>query len=93
LGFNTFVIYCHSVSVKSDPNGINPDTYYRLIGYNKDNQGVYSRFIPNINDELSEIKILNVKDKKGNRIINYDTNGINLKPVTETSPSLSNLIV
>ena len=75
--------------VKSDRNGINPDTYYRLIGYNKDNQGVYSRFISNINDELSEIKLLNVKDKKGNRIINYDTNGINLKPVTETSPSLA----
>lgn len=74
---------------KEDPNGINPTTYYKLIGYNVDNQGVYSRFIPNINDELSEIKPLNVKDKKGNRIINYDTNGINLKPVTETSPSLA----
>jgi len=74
---------------KEDPNGINPTTYYKLIGYNVDNQGVYGRFIPNINDELSEIKPLNVKDKKGNRIINYDTNGINLKPVTETAPSLA----
>jgi hypothetical protein len=75
--------------VRVDDLGQNPDTYYKLIGYNKDNQGVYSRFIPNINDQLSEIKLLNVKDKKGNRIINYDTNGINLKPVTETSPNLA----
>lgn len=74
---------------KEDPNGINPTIYYKLIGYNVDNQGVYSRFIPNINDELSEIKPLNVKDKKGNRIINYDTKGINLKPVSETSPNLA----
>ncbi len=75
--------------VNSDPNGINPDVYYKLIGYDEEYRGVYSRFIPNINDELSEIKLLNVKDKKGNRIINYDTKGINLKPVTETSPSLA----
>ena len=78
--------------VKSDPMGQNPDVYYKLIGYDVEYRGVYSRFIPNINDELSEIKLLNVKDKKGNRIINYDTKGINLKPVTETSPGLTNQI-
>ena len=78
--------------VKSDPMGQNPDIYYKLIGYDVEYRGVYSRFIPNINDELSEIKPLNVKDKKGNRIINYDTKGINLKPVTETSPGLANQI-
>lgn len=78
--------------VKSDPMGQNPDIYYKLIGYDVEYRGVYSRFIPNINDELSEIKLLNVKDKKGNRIINYDTKGINLKPVTETSPGLANQI-
>ena len=72
--------------------GQNPDIYYKLIGYDEEYRGVYSRFIPNINDELSEIKLLNVKDKKGNRIINYDTKGINLKPVTETSPGLANQI-
>jgi hypothetical protein len=75
--------------VMSDPNGQYPDVYYRLIGYDEEYRGVYSRFISNINDELSEIKLLNVKDKKGNRIINYDTKGINLKPVTETNPSLA----
>lgn len=78
--------------VMSDPNGQNPDIYYRLIGYDEEYRGVYSRFISNINDELSEIKPLNVKDKKGNRIINYDTKGINLKPATETSPGLTNNI-
>lgn len=78
--------------VKSDPMGQRPDVYYKLIGYDVEYRGVYSRFIPNINDELSEIKLLNVKDKKGNRIINYDTKGINLKPVTETSPGLANQI-
>ena len=78
--------------VKSDPMGQNPDVYYKLIGYDVEYRGVYSRFIPNINDTLSEIKPLNVKDKKGNRIINYDTKGINLKPVTETSPGLANQI-
>lgn len=78
--------------VKSDPMGQNPDIYYKLIGYDVEYRGVYSRFIPNINDQLSEIKPLNVKDKKGNRIINYDTKGINLKPVTETSPGLANNI-
>ena len=75
--------------VNSDPMGQNPDVYYKLAGYNEEYQGVYTRFIPNINDTLSEIKPLNVKDKKGNRIINYDTEGINLKPVTETSPNLA----
>jgi hypothetical protein len=74
--------------VGKDPQGINPDTYYKLIGYNKDYQGIYTRFIYNINDELTQIKPLNVKDKKGNRIINYDVNGINLKPLTETAPKL-----
>jgi len=78
--------------VNSDPMGQNPDIYYKLIGYDVEYRGVYSRFIPNINDELSEIKLLNVKDKKGNRIINYDTKGINLKPVTETSPGVANQI-
>ena len=78
--------------VNSDPMGQNPDVYYKLAGYNEEYQGVYTRFIPNINDTLSEIKPLNVKDKKGNRIINYDTEGINLKPVTETSPGLANQI-
>ena len=78
--------------VNSDPMGQRPDVYYKLIGYDIEYRGVYSRFIPNINDELSEIKLLNVKDKKGNRIINYDTKGINLKPVTETSPGLANQI-
>ena len=71
-----------------DSQGDNPDMYYKLVGYNKDYQGIYTRFIYNINDELSQIKPLNVKDKKGNRIINYDINGINLKPLTETSPQL-----
>ena len=71
---------------------LNPDIYYKLAGYNEEYQGVYTRFIPNINDTLSEIKPLNVKDKKGNRIINYDTEGINLKPVTETSPNLAKQI-
>ena len=71
-----------------DPQGDNPDMYYKLVGYNKDYQGIYTRFIYNINDELSQIKPLNIKDKKGNRIINYDINGINLKPLTETSPQL-----
>jgi len=75
--------------VKVDDLGQNPDIYYKLIGYDEEYRGVYSRFIPNINDQLSEIKLLNVKDKKGNRIINYDTNGINLKPVTETSPGVA----
>ena len=78
--------------VNSDPMGQRPDVYYKLIGYDVEYRGVYSRFIPNINDELSEIKMLNVKDKKSNRIINYDTKGINLKPVTETSPGLANQI-
>ena len=78
--------------VNSDPMVQRPDIYYKLIGYDVEYRGVYSRFIPNINDELSEIKLLNVKDKKGNRIINYDTKGINLKPVTETSPGLANQI-
>jgi hypothetical protein len=78
--------------VNSDPMGQHPDVYYKLIGYDVEYRGVYSRFIPNINDTLSEIKPLNVKDKKGNRIINYDTKGINLKPVTETSPGLANQI-
>jgi hypothetical protein len=63
-----------------------------LIGYDEKYRGVYSRFISNINDQLSEIKLLNVKDKKGNRIINYDTKGVNLKPVTETSSNLANNI-
>lgn len=75
--------------VRKDPDSINPDTYYKLIGYNENYQGIYSRFISNINSELSEIKPLNIKDKKGNRIINYDTKGINLKPITETSPGLA----
>jgi hypothetical protein len=76
--------------VKSDPQY--PDVYYMLIGYDEKYRGVYSRFISNINDQLSEIKLLNVKDKKGNRIINYDTKGVNLKPVTETSSNLANNI-
>ncbi len=78
--------------VGKDPQGINPDTYYKLIGYNKDYQGIYTMFIYNINDELTQIKPLNVKDKKGNRIINYDVNGINLKPLTETAPKLAESI-
>lgn len=78
--------------VKSDDTGQNPDVYYKLAGYNKEYQGIYTRLIPNINGTLSEIKPLNVKDKKGNRIINYDTSGINLKPVTETSPNLAKQI-
>jgi len=69
--------------IKTDPNGINPSIYFKLIGYNSNYQGVYTRFIPNINGEYTDIKNLNVKDKKGNRIINFDTNGINLKEPTK----------
>jgi hypothetical protein len=65
------------------------DIYYKLIGYNSNYQGVYTRFIPNINSEFSEIKPLNVRDKKGNRIVNFDTNGINLKAITETNPEVA----
>lgn len=69
--------------VKKDPNGVNSPIYYKLIGYNSNYQGVYTRFIPNINGEYTDIKNLNVKDKKGNKIINFDTNGINLKEPTK----------
>jgi hypothetical protein len=69
--------------IKKDSNGINPPIYYKLIGYNSNYQGVYTRFIPNINGEYTDIKNLNVKDKKGNRIINFDTQGINLKEPTK----------
>jgi hypothetical protein len=65
--------------IKKDSNGINPPIYYKLVGYNSNYQGIYTRFILNINGEYTDIKNLNVKDKKGNRIINFDTNGINLK--------------
>jgi hypothetical protein len=78
--------------VVKDSQGINPDTYFKLIGYNKDYQGIYTRFIYNVNDELTQIKPLNVKDKKGNRIINYDVNGTNLKPLTETAPKLAETV-
>ena len=71
---------------KSDDN---PDIYYKLIGYNSNYQGVYTRFILNINSEFSEIKPLNVRDKKGNRIVNFDTNGINLKAITKTNPEVA----
>lgn len=69
--------------IKTDPNGINPPIYFKLIGYNSNYQGVYTRFIPNINGEYTDIKNLNVKDKKGNRIINFDIEGINLKEPTK----------
>jgi len=69
--------------IKKDTNGQNPPIYYKLIGYNQNYQGVYTRFITNINGEYTDIKNLNVKDKKGNRIINFDTNGINLKEPTK----------
>lgn len=69
--------------IKKDPNGENPPIYYKLIGYNQNYQGIYTRFIPNINGEYTDIKNLNVKDKKGNRIINFDTQGINLKEPTK----------
>lgn len=75
--------------VKKDPNGINPPIYYKLIGYTNDFKGVYSRFITNIKGEFTDIKNLNVKDKKGNRIINFDTNGINLK---EPSKGIAGII-
>lgn len=69
--------------IKKDPNGQNPPIYYKLIGYNQNYQGVYTRFIHNINGEYTDIKNLNVKDKKGNRIINFDIEGINLKEPTK----------
>jgi len=69
--------------IKKDPNGQNPPIYYKLIGYNQNYQGIYTRFIPNINGEYTDIKNLNVKDKKGNRIINFDIEGINLKEPTK----------
>lgn len=68
--------------VKHNDQG-NPSIYFKLIGYNSSYQGVYTRFIPNINGEYTDIKNLNVKDKRGNRIINFDTNGINLKEPTK----------
>lgn len=69
--------------IKKDPNNINPPIYYKLVGYNSNYQGIYTRFIHNINGEYTDIKNLNVKDKKGNRIINFDTQGINLKEPTK----------
>lgn len=75
--------------IKTDPNGINPPIYFKLIGYNSNYQGVYTRFIPNINGEYTDIKNLNVKDKKGNRIINFDIEGINLK---EPSKGIAGII-
>lgn len=75
--------------IKKDPNGQNPPIYFKLIGYNSNYQGVYTRFITNINGEYTDIKNLNVKDKKGNRIINFDIKGINLK---EPSKGITGII-
>ncbi len=63
--------------------------YYKLLGYNTEMKGVYSRFIPNINGELVDIRALNVQDKRGNKVVNFNTEGLILKPST---PTLVNII-
>lgn len=62
--------------------------YYKLLGYNSELKAVYSRFIPNINNELVDVKQLNIKDNRGNKIVNYNTEGLILKPST----AISNII-
>jgi len=75
--------------IKKNDQGL-PPIYYKLIGYNSNYQGIYTRFIPNINGEYTDIKNLNVKDKKGNRIINFDIEGINLREPTKGIAGIMN---
>jgi len=72
-----------------DPSsGLTTDVYYKLLGYDNQLKAIYSRFTPNINGELVDIKPLNIRDRKGNKIVNYNTEGLILK----ASNDITNLI-
>lgn len=58
----------------------NETLYYKLLGYNNELKPVYSRYVYNISDEFVDVRDLNYKDNKGNKIVNFYTAGLILRP-------------
>lgn len=68
-------------------------SYYKLLGYNKEYKAVYSRYTPNINNELIDVKPLHIKGKNGQLIVNYNTEGIILKATNKVDNNYYNQLV